>query len=1022
MTDADLSLYSSSPAMSGVTDLESVFETVPTLEPESRYRERTLVGSGQMGRVESAYDTLLRRDVAMKVLRADANAGARERFAREASITAGLEHPGIVTVHDSGMLDDGRPYYTMQLVRGGSWKLRDGEDIDEDIGRLAAIGEAVGYAHARGIVHRDLKPANIMVGEFGEVVVADWGLATFERAAQEFADTQPITTSGLTAHGAVIGTPLYMSPEQARGEPVRACADVWALGMMLYERLHGAHPLAALSAQDVLRHVRVADVPPPSHDVSPELSAILDRALALRPDDRYPSGAEFAADLRNFAAGRRVGAYVYRPLDLLNRFVRAHRNALIGATASLGLLIATGAVSYVRTIQERDRARAAESEARRAADAARTAEQVAVRERTANERLSGRLLAAQARVAVDNGDLAAAEFLAEAALARGESADARGVLAATGFANHPAHVVERPAPCKSGLLSTRGETILCPDRDEVRLFDTESLAPGPRLQVPEVFSSAVSIDETGRTWVASNDLRVQSYDSRGEPQRSLQLLTYDIEAQGPSLQIGVFQTARFLDAQGVLTPPGYPCTAMIADVGYSGASTLTVCRDGTAYLGDEALSTPENDALESTDQIIPLDDGRFVLGRDDGRVTTFDPTTKEWHTELTGAERIGSVRDLHEGLVALTTEDMDTIIWDVKTNSAVLRLPPSWGGAHARKTDGTFVSLGQSVRTWRLAARRSSGRFQAEYGISMATASEVGDVVIAGIGDGSVALWDAADGQLRWRAYWPIRSVLKSAALTRDGRHVVGMVAQDGRVRVFDVKTGQVANILELEGSSTGGRRLVTLQDGSVWSSSYANRLVRWPDIGTEKAGRPIAAGIVEDGSASEHGLHAVWLHERTDRVTRIRSGSSELEELGVVPGANAVDIDDDGTRLVVGREHDVLLLDDALQEQQRWSDLPALPVDVTIRGDADLVAAGLRDGSIFVWRVGNDEPLVRLPGHDSRVSSVDLVGDSLISAGWDRTVRRWAIAPMLEDPSNLQRAESRWGEPPTEIRALLEP
>lgn len=241
MSDAEISIYASSPATSGVTDIESVFAAVPTLEPETRYRDRTLVGSGQMGRVESAYDTLLRREVAMKVLRADANEGARERFAREASITAGLEHPGIVTVHDSGTLDDGRPYYTMQLVRGGSWEPRDAYDIDEEIGRLAAIGEAVGHAHARGIVHRDLKPANIMVGDFGEVVVADWGLATFERAAEEFAETQPLTTSALTAHGAIVGTPLYMSPEQARGEPVQASADVWALGMMLFERDGRAH-------------------------------------------------------------------------------------------------------------------------------------------------------------------------------------------------------------------------------------------------------------------------------------------------------------------------------------------------------------------------------------------------------------------------------------------------------------------------------------------------------------------------------------------------------------------------------------------------------------------------------------------------------------------------------------------------------------------------------------------------------------------------------------------------------------
>jgi hypothetical protein len=1022
MSDAEISIYASSPATSGVTDIESVFAAVPTLEPETRYRDRTLVGSGQMGRVESAYDTLLRREVAMKVLRADANEGARERFAREASITAGLEHPGIVTVHDSGTLDDGRPYYTMQLVRGGSWEPRDAYDIDEEIGRLAAIGEAVGHAHARGIVHRDLKPANIMVGDFGEVVVADWGLATFERAAEEFAETQPLTTSALTAHGAIVGTPLYMSPEQARGEPVQASADVWALGMMLFERLHGTHPYADLSAKEVLRRVRTADLPRLGNNVSPELAAIVERALALRPDARYPSGAEFAADLRNFAAGRRVGAYVYRPLDLLSRFVRAHRFALAGAAATVALLLTTGAVSYANTVLERDRARSAEAEARRAEDSARSAEYVAVEQRKANERLSGRLLAAQARVAVDAGDLAAAEFLAEAALARGESADARGVLAATGFANHPVHVIERPAPCEAGQLSTRGLTIVCPGPEAVQLYDADSLEPGARIPLSEALAAVSSIDETGRTWVATNDLRVTGYDLEGAPQQTFDLQSYDIDAQGPHLQLGVFEATQFLSSSGTLTTRRHECPGLVADVGYAGGTTLLVCRDGSARLDGAPVQMPEDDTIESTDFIVPLDDGRFVLGRDDGRVTTFDPKTGEWHTAITGARRIGNVTDLHDGLVALTTEDMDTLIWNVDTSSTVLRLPPSWGNEHARRTNGTFVSIGTALRTWRLSARRSSGTFQAEYGVSMATASEVGDVVVAGLGDGSIAVWNANDGQLRWRAYWPLRSVLKSAVVSRDGRYVLGMVAQDGRVRVFDIRSGQVANILELENGVTGGRRLLTLQDGSVWASSYGNRLLRWSDMHSDDVAHSIAAGIAEDGSASEHGAFAVWLHERTDRISRVQSGSATLTPLGAVAGAHAVDIDDSGRLLVVGRDHDVVLLDDSLAEQQRWGDLPARTIDVSIRGDGSLVAAGLRDGSILVWRVGAEEPVVRLPGHESRTSSVDFVGEMLISAGWDRTVHRWSLAPMLAPITDLRRAESRWGQPPAEIRALLEP
>ena len=1016
MTNTDWSTCASNPASSGTAEIAAVFETPPTLAPEARYRDRTLIGSGQMGRVESAYDTLLRREVALKVLRADASEGARERFAREASITAGLEHPGIVTVHDSGTLDDGRPYYTMQLVRGGPWALRDDDDVDQAIERIAAIGEAVGHAHGCGIVHRDLKPANIMVGAFGEVVVVDWGLATHERVALEVAETLPILDSGLTAHGAVIGTPLYMSPEQARGEPVRPSADVWALGIMLHERLTGRHPFEGVPLSMLLARVRIGDVPALPGSVSPELAAIVDRALSLRPSERYATGAELARDLRNFAAGRRVGAYVYRPLDVLTRFIRAHRMALTGTGVAAGLLLAVGVSSYAQNVVERDRARAAESEAR-------AAERVATEKTQANERLSGRLLAAQARVAAASGDLAAAEFLAEAALSRGESADARGVLASTGYANHPVDVLERPSPCPNGTLSSRGERLLCLDRHRLRAFDTASLALALDLEFPDILATAVALDETGQTWVIAGS-EVIVHDREGKVVRSEAASSYDLAMHGPTVQLGVFERSQFLAPDGTFVDGGQSCDgSRIADFGYGHGHMLLICRDGSAHLDGAVLSTPPDDRLASTDTIVPLGDGRFFLGRDDGRVTVFDPATRSWDTTITGAKRIGNVTDLHGGLVALTTEDMDTLIWDIETASAVVRLPPSWGGAHAGRDDDTFVSVGTSIRTWKLPPQRSSPEFQAEFGIAMATASDRNGVVIAGLGDGSVIVWGADDGQLRWRAYWPDTSVLKAVAMTRDERHILGMTAQDGRPRVFRVEDGRLANILPNRGREhSGGRRLFTLKDGSVWASTYGTRVLRWPDVHSKAEPRQLEFGHVEDASASEHGDVAIWLEERTDRASIVRSGSSALEHLGVVEGAHALDVDDDATLVVAGREQDVLVLDLALNERQRWSGLPARVIDVSIRGDGSLVAAGLRDGSIVMWRIGDSAPLARLLGHDSRIANVEFVGEALMSAAWDAAARRWALAPLLARPEALQQAAARWGAPPTELRDLLQP
>jgi WD40 repeat protein len=1006
--------YASCPATSGVSELEAVFETRPAVAHEARYRERVLIGSGQMGRVESAYDTLLRRKVALKVLRADASANARIRFAREASITAGLEHPGIVTVHDSGTLDDGRPYYTMQLVQGGSWDAQSDSDIDQALDRVAAIGEAVGHAHARGIVHRDLKPANVMVGPFGEVVVVDWGLATIERQAHEADETIPSADSGLTAHGAIVGTPLYMSPEQARGEPVSPSADVWALGVMLYERIAGRHPLAGLPADAVLARVLVGDVPPLDAKVSPELTAIVERALPLDPAARYPSGREFAADLRNFVAGRRVSAYVYRPRDLLGRFVRSHWLALAVATATLAVLLAIGAVSYARTVIERDHARAAE--------------RVALEQQHANERLSGRLLAAQARVAAAAGDLAAAEFLAEAALARGESADARGVLASMGFENHPVDVHTRPSPCRDGKLSTRGAHLLCSEREAVQLYPTDTLAPGLRVELDDVFAGMAAIDETEQVWIATDDGRVVGLERDGTVIQALDMSAYELAAHGPTIQVGAVEASQFRTPDGAFVGPEPVCAdAGVADVGYANGRLLVVCIDGSASFDGEPPTLVPDGILATTNLVLPLDDGRFFLGREDGRVVVFDPVTRSWELALTGARRINDATDLHDGLVALTTEDMDTLIWDVETASVVVRLPPSWGAAHARRHDGAFVSVGTSVRTWRLPNQRSTSAFQAEFGLSMATTSARGHVVVGAVADGSVVVWNGDDGQLRWRAYWPKSSVLKSATLTRDERHIVGITAHDGRVRVFDVDDGRpVHTLTRANAEGSGGRRLMTLADGSVWASTYGLHLVRWPSLGGEGEPPPepeqLLFGRIEDGSASEHGTAAVWLEERTDVVALVRTGSSTLQRLGVVEGASAVDVDDDHDVIIVGRDHDVLVLDVALEERQRWTGLPAAALDVSVRGDGSLVAAGLRDGSILVWRVGAPQPLARMFGHQSRVSSVDFVGDALVSAGWDGNVRRWAIAPMLASPEALQQAEQRWGEPSAELRTLLEP
>ncbi|MGK3997031.1 SUMF1/EgtB/PvdO family nonheme iron enzyme [Sorangium sp. So ce1024] len=297
------------------------------LSAEERYEDLGCIGRGGMGEVRRVRDRIMGRVLAMKIQSAEARDAMpdRARFLAEARLTATLQHPGIVPVHDCGALADGRLWFTMKEVRGRTLGDVIAEMYAAGGGRLSPVAlrraidtflrvcEAVAYAHSRGVIHRDLKPANVMLGEFGEVLVMDWGLA---RPAPSPAAPRPddgadvIEAAPLTQPGEVLGTLLYMAPEQARGEGDRlaAATDVYALGVVLYEILAGRHPydghLAAVWSALLSGGLRPVEAMAP-HDVPAELAAICARAMALAPEARYPDAGALAADVRSWLDGAR---------------------------------------------------------------------------------------------------------------------------------------------------------------------------------------------------------------------------------------------------------------------------------------------------------------------------------------------------------------------------------------------------------------------------------------------------------------------------------------------------------------------------------------------------------------------------------------------------------------------------------------------------------------------------------------------------------------------------------------------
>ena len=305
------------------------------------YEILEMLGRGGMGTVYLALDHRLGREVALKVVQLPEGGGEEvDRLLREARVLARLEHPGIVPVHDAGLLPDGRAFYAMKRVRG----LRLDEHarrvpLPERLRAFERVCEAVAFAHTHGVIHRDLKPENVMVGPFGEVLVLDWGVAkvrpsppqplspgpppalpgregrTKERDDAVLPPLPNREGGGLgeegrggegTAHGTILGTPGYMAPEQERGEIDRIDerTDVYALGALLGFLLIGE------------------TAPKP-------LEAIRRRAMAVDPADRYPKVEALAADLSRYLAGLAVGAHPESLLEKAGRFARNHKAALL---------------------------------------------------------------------------------------------------------------------------------------------------------------------------------------------------------------------------------------------------------------------------------------------------------------------------------------------------------------------------------------------------------------------------------------------------------------------------------------------------------------------------------------------------------------------------------------------------------------------------------------------------------------------------------------------------------------------
>jgi eukaryotic-like serine/threonine-protein kinase len=346
-----------------------------------RFRVLRPYARGGLGTVFVALDQELHREVALKEIhdRHADDATSRARFVLEAEITGGLEHPGIVPVYGLGTYANGRPYYAMRFIRGDSLKQaiaafhvdpalkRDpgarGLALRKLLRRFLDVCNAIDYAHGRGVLHRDLKPSNVIVGRYGETLVVDWGLAKATGLPDPCATSQerPLVVSSASgsAHtlaGSALGTPAYMSPEQASGDTANLGprTDVYSLGATLYCLLTGKPPFPEGDAATVLEAVRVgAFVAPRQVDpsIDPALEAVCKKAMALKPDDRYGSPRALAEEIDRWMADEPVSARREPLAARMRRWMRRRRTAVTAAAAAV--LVALFGLAVVLAVQAR---------------------------------------------------------------------------------------------------------------------------------------------------------------------------------------------------------------------------------------------------------------------------------------------------------------------------------------------------------------------------------------------------------------------------------------------------------------------------------------------------------------------------------------------------------------------------------------------------------------------------------------------------------------------------------------------
>ncbi len=1047
----------SSPSLSEVA-APTDHPELPVVDP-ANYQIIKELARGGMGRILEARDLRLGRPIAIKeVLHADE--GARLRFDREVRITARLQHPAIVHVTEAGQWPTGQPFFAMKLISGKPLdkKIAEAATFTDRLALLPAVialTDALAYAHTRSVIHRDLKPANVLVGEFGETVVIDWGIAkdlSADKDREEVVSLRPqaatsTSNAGETVEGSIMGTPSYMPPEQASGERVDARADVYALGALLYHLLAGVPPFIGRSTAEVLAMV-IGGKPEPLSALVPDapvdLIAIVDKAMARDPEDRFPTANEMVLELKRFSQGKLVASHDYTTWELTKRWLQRNRTAILVGVVAFATLVVVGVYLLTRTFDAQKTAEVEKMQARAQADSGTISD---ARDALATD--PTRALAILKGLYPGTAEVRAARTIASDAAAMGV-----------------AHVMQGGGSIRHLAFSPDGKSLASYELpgNTIRIWDLATWTSRPIGGAPEIADLAytgdgvLAVDYAGRIWswpaatqvpspprllrqVAVYELGRARFSPDGtrvllETRRDTfpqddQLVLADV--RGGERVLGSFRFATWApDGRSILGFQRRPGLIVRVDVATGEATTLfegayapVFATDGKrTWIARDSLALPDQKSIREVASGARIHLGveiAMMAALPDGRVV--GTTSMRTHRIL--AE---SLRGQIKGQLVPFHPD------EVSAGEHTLVITDGWPGSllrlkgHTTPVESLVVSrsgviasgdTNGTIRVWTLPAIRrdhgdghttASGAFMTATGelvvthrgprldvfdLAKQTQRHIGVTEIApGIELAPPLTVDRntriGDRVIRETSSGPDDEIVELVR-THDGRHVA-TVDSAGHLVIWDVVAGRgrmlAQGVVHVAINPAGTRVAISRADTEEPSS--ARRIVEELDVAT---GTPVRLGEMVP-TAMLYGPGG-RLAIATTQPTVFLFDRTRARALEVTPQQNyrALAFSTDGNKLYLGTDDWVVEEHDLVTGTNR-----------SLRGHMGTVVALLYDDArkqlfsasadhtVRMWNLADGSSQI-LRGHTGLVTALELGADgTLLTASQDGTARIWDL------------------------------